>query len=46
VLEDKDAVVVQVKLHKVEAATSTLPGEGTAEPEVITAKKKVDETEE
>lgn len=47
VLENKDAVVVQIKQRSAEPVVGAgLPGEGGVEPEVITAKKKADEAEE
>jgi large subunit ribosomal protein L25 len=45
VLGDPDAVVVQVKSPSAEPLPTT-PIEGAIEPEVITAKKKTEETEE
>ena len=47
VLEDPDAVVVQVKLATIVVEAPVIPGEGAAnEPEVIKKEKKVEEEEE
>jgi large subunit ribosomal protein L25 len=46
VVDDKDLVVVQVKSRSAEVPVTGLPGEGATEPEVITAKKKVEDADE